>query len=113
MAKIAFWIMSGPDQEEKVIAALRFATRLKTVRKQDVQVYVYGPALRLVTGGNPDVRKLLDALVHDAVPLQACPVNAEQVGIPHDALEAVGVSLRSAGEVMVELVEQGYQVIGV
>ncbi|MCL8206601.1 MAG: DsrE family protein [Actinomycetia bacterium] len=113
MAKLAFWIMSGPDQAAKALAALRLADRLKSVRHQEVQVYLYGPGVRLAVEGDEAVRQALRDLGGHEVPVQACPVNVQQLGLAEDAVRGAGVGLRPAGEVLVELVEQGYQVIGV
>jgi hypothetical protein len=113
LARIAFWIMSGPDQSAKALAALRLADRLKTVRGQDVQVYLYGPGVRLAVEGEEAVRQAFHELGGHDVPVQACPVNVQQLGLAEEAVRGAGVGLRPAGEVLVELIEQGYQVIGV
>lgn len=114
MAKIAFWITAGPDQMGKALTGLRLAERLKTVRgEKDVQVYLFGPGVRLTTDGNADVQAALKALRGAEVAVQACPANVQQMGLDEAAVLATGVGLRPAGEVLIELVDQGYQVIGV
>lgn len=113
MAKIAFWITAGPNLEAKALAGLRLALRLKTVRHQDVQVFLYGPGLELAASDSPLVREALKTLREAEVAMGACPVNAKSLGISEDVVVGAGVGLRAAGEVLVELVDQGYQVIGI
>ncbi len=113
MAKIAFWITAGPDQVAKAMSGLRLAERLKITRGQDVKVYLFGPGVALADGSVPEVTEALAALRAGEVEVQACPNNVAQLGLDGAVIEGHGVGLRPAGEVLVELVEEGYQVIGV
>ncbi len=114
MAKIAFWITAGPDQAGKALSGLRLAERLRTVRQQeDVQVYLFGPGVQLTTSDNPQIQEALKDLRAASVTVQACPANVKQMNLDEAAVQATGVALRPAGEVLVELVDQGYQIIGV
>jgi hypothetical protein len=113
MAKIAFWITAGPDQAAKAMSGLRLAERLKTTRGQDVKVYLFGPGVALGQSDIPEVVKALEDLRVGEVGVQACPANVEQLGLDRAAIEAHGIGLRPAGEVLVELVEEGYQIVGV
>ena len=114
MAKIAFWITAGPDQAPKALSGLRLAQRLRTTRdEKDIQVYLFGPGVQLSTTDNPQIQEVLKDLREASVTVQACPANVKQMGLNEDAVLATGVKLRPAGEVLVELVDNGFQVIGV
>ncbi len=114
MAKIAFWITAGPDQPMKALSGLRLAQRLRTTRDQkDVQVYLFGPGVALTTDSNPQIQEVLKDLREASVSVQACPANVKQMGLDEKAVLATGTTLRPAGEVLVELVDQGYQIVGV
>lgn len=114
MAKIAFWITTGPDQPMKALSGLRLAQRLRTTRDQkDVQVYLFGPGVALTTDQNPQIQEVLKDLRDASVTVGACPANVKQLGLDEAAVSATGVVLRPAGEVLLELVDQGYQVVGV
>lgn len=113
MAKIAFWVTAGQDLEAKALAGLRLAARLKTARQQEVQVYLFGPGVGLAVSESPAVQSALKDLREADVAVGACPANVENMGLDTMAVSAVGVGLRPAGEVMIELVENGYQVIGI
>lgn len=114
MAKIAFWITAGPDQAMKALTGLRLAQRLRTTRDQkDVQVYLFGPGVALTTDQNPQIQEALSDLREASVTVQACPANVKQLELDEEAVLATGTTLRPAGEVLLELVDAGYQVIGV
>ncbi|MCL5063667.1 MAG: DsrE family protein [Firmicutes bacterium] len=114
MAKIAFWITAGPDQAPKAMAGLRLAQRLRTVRDQkEVEVYLFGPGVRLTTDPNPGIQEVLQDLKLADVRVGACPANVKQMGLDEEQVMASGAVLRPAGEVLVELVDAGYQIIGV
>ena len=113
MAKIAFWITAGPDQVGKAMSGLRLAERLKTNRGEDVKVYLFGPGVALGQSDIPEVVKVLEDLRAGEVGVQACPANVEQLGLDQATIEAHGINLRPAGEVLVELVEAGYQIVGI
>lgn len=114
MAKIAFWITAGPDQAQKALSGLRLAQRLRTVRDQkDVRVYLFGPGVGLTLDSNPQIQEVFKDLREAPVSVEACPANVKQMGLDEEAVVAAGVTLRPAGEVLVELTDAGYQVIGV
>ena len=114
MAKIAFWITAGPDQANKALSALVLAQRLRTVRhQQDVEVYLFGPGVALTTAGIPAIQQALAALKESEVRTRACPANVRQMGLDEQVVSATGVVLEPAGAVIVDLVDQGYQIIGV
>ncbi|MCY0878889.1 MAG: DsrE family protein [Firmicutes bacterium] len=114
MAKIAFWITAGPELEAKAVAGLRLAERLKTGRHADVEVFLYGPGLHLTTSPSPAIQEALGALKQAAVAMGACPVNVKTMGLEDDVVAAAGVQLRRrAVDALLELVEQGYQIIGI
>ncbi len=114
MAKIAFWITAGPDQAAKALTGLRLAQRLRTTRgEKDVQVYLFGPGVQLTTTDNPKIQEALRDLREASVTMEACPANVKQLELDEDAVLATGVQLRPAGEALLELVDNGFQVIGV
>jgi len=114
MAKIAFWITAGPDQSGKALSGLRLAERLRTIRGQkDVQVYLFGPGVRLTTDGDSNIAQALKDLQLADVSVGACPANVKQMGLDETRVVASGAVLRPAGEVLVDLVEAGYQIIGI
>jgi hypothetical protein len=113
MAKLAFWITAGPDLESKALAGLRLASRLKTVRQQDVKVYLFGPGVALAASSSEDVAAALESLREAGVPVGACPANVKSMGIDEQLVLNAGVELNPAGEVLIDWVETGYQVIGI
>ncbi|MCY0899827.1 MAG: DsrE family protein [Firmicutes bacterium] len=114
MANIAFWITAGPELEGKALAALRLAERLKTVRQQNVEVFLYGPGLQLTQSLSPAIQDALASLREATVSMGACPVNVQTMGVAEDVVAAAGVDLkRRAVDALIELVEGGYQIIGI
>jgi len=114
MARIAFWITAGPELADKAVAGLRLAERLATARQQEVTVFLYGPGVKLVGSDRADVAEALAALRTGSVPMNACPFNVKMVGMDPDVVSQAGVSVdKTAGEVLIQLVEDGYQVIGI
>lgn len=111
MAKLAFWITAGPELEAKVLSGIVLASRLKKNRGQDVEVYFFGPGVELVGKPSPKVAEALamlrDAEVHGGY----CPFNAEQFGV-EEAVSGAGLHGEAAGEALIRLVEDGYQVVG-
>ncbi|WP_276938544.1 DsrE family protein [Ferrimicrobium acidiphilum] len=113
MAKIAFWITAGPDQADKALSGLRLAQRLRANRAQDTRVYLFGPGVALGESSIPAVVAVLEDLRNSEVPVQACPANVEQMGLDEKVITGRGIELEPAGNVMIELVESGYQIVGV
>jgi hypothetical protein len=113
MAKIAFWITAGTDLESKALAGLRLATRLKTVRQQDVKVYLFGPGVGLAASDSPQLVSALTDLRAAGVPLGACPANVKMMGLDEAVVLAAGAELTPAGEVLIDYVESGYEVVGI
>ncbi|MCL5052919.1 DsrE family protein [Ferrimicrobium acidiphilum] len=113
MAKIAFWITAGPDQADKALSGLRLAQRLRANRAQDTRVYLFGPGVALGESSIPAVVAVLEDLRKSEVPVQACPANVEQMGLDEKVITGRGIELEPAGNVMIELVESGYQIVGV
>ena len=112
MAKVAFWVTAGGGLEGKALSAIRLATRLKSQRQQDVEVYFFGPGVELMGRATGDLRDGVDALFAASVPAGVCPFNAQQFGV-EDALRTRGFRMEPAGEALVRLVDEGYQVVGV
>ncbi len=111
MAKIAFWITAGPDQSDKALAGIRLAQRMKDHRGQDMEVYFFGPGVKLLGDPPPAVKSALDDLFASGSPIGICPANAEQFGIKDD-LAVQGYRMEPAGEALMRLVESGYHVVG-
>ncbi|AUW95142.1 MAG: hypothetical protein C7B44_01165 [Sulfobacillus thermosulfidooxidans] len=112
MAKIAFWITAGPGLEEKVLANLVLAGRLKANRNQDIEVYFFGPGVKLAGQAEGHLAEALKTLSSGQVPMGACPFNADQYGVTTTVTEQ-GIHMEPAGEALVRLTEQGYQIVGV
>lgn len=112
MAKIAFWVTAGPALQDKVLPNLVLANRMKTMRQQDVQVYFFGPGVELAGKAEGRLAEALATLGQSEVPMGACPANAEQYGVVTSVTDK-GVNMEPAGEALVRLIEQGYQVVGV
>ncbi|MBX5465945.1 MAG: DsrE family protein [Firmicutes bacterium] len=112
MAKIAFWITAGPELAEKVLPNLVMAERLKKQRGQEVEVYFFGPGIRLAAEAEGRMKEAIEALRSADIPMRACPAIADQYGVSARMTEQ-GIVLEPAGQVLVQLVESGYQVVGV
>lgn len=111
MVKLAFWITAGPELEEKALSGLILAGRLKANRGQAMEVYLFGPGLRLVTSPTARIKEALDKLREFEVPVGFCPANAKQQNA-EDAMSASGYRPEPAGEAIVRLVEEGYEIVG-
>ena len=111
MVKVAFWITSGPDQEEKVLSGLNIAARMKANRGQTTEVYLYGPAVQLIGEGTEATREKIKALKEAGVPVGHCPANAKAYQV-EKSIEDQGIYAQAAGEVMIRLVEEGFSVVG-
>ncbi len=112
MAKIAFWITAGPSLSDKALANIVLAGRLKANRNQDIEVYFFGPGVELAGKAEGMLAESLKKLNEGNVPMAACPFNADQYGVT-ESITASGVKMEPAGEALVRLVEQGYQIVGV
>ena len=111
MTKIASWITAGPGQEGKALAGVRIAARLKQAGKAETKVVFFGPGVQLLDQATGDLHEALEALKGQGVPIVACQFNAQQLGAT-DRLKEYGVDLLAAGDVLVQLTEEGYQVVG-
>lgn len=112
MSKIAFWITAGPDLRDKALANMVLAGRLKANRQQDVEVYFFGPGVQLAGSNDEAVTQALKILTEGQVSLGACPFNAEQYGVTQTVGDQ-GIRMEPAGEALVRLTQEGYQIIGV
>lgn len=112
MAKIAFWITAGPELEGKALSAMILASRLKKLRQQDVEVYFFGPGVALVGHPSEKIQEAINSLKDAEVRGSFCPANAQQFGV-EEAVTANGLHGEPAGEAVVRLIEEGYEVIGV
>ncbi len=111
MTKIASWITAGPGQEGKALAGVRIAARLRQSGRAETKVIFFGPGVQLLDQATGELREALEALKGAGSPLIACQFNAKQLGA-EDRLTAYGVSLEPAGDVLIQLTEEGYQVVG-
>lgn len=111
MAKLAFWITAGPESEGKALAGMILASRLKKLRQQEVEVYFFGPAVGMVGSPGDKLKEALDALKDADVRGGFCPANAQQFGV-ETVLTANGLHGEPAGEAIVRLAEEGYQIVG-
>jgi hypothetical protein len=112
MAKIAFWITAGPSLQDKALANAVLAGRLKTMRNQDIQVYFFGPGVELAGKTDGPMAEAIKTLAQGEVPMGACPFNAEQYGVTTTVTDK-GIKMEPAGEALIRLVEEGYQIVGV
>ncbi|MHB1612293.1 MAG: DsrE family protein [Sulfobacillus sp.] len=112
MAKIAFWITAGPTLQDKALANTVLAGRLKIHRNQDVQVYFFGPGVQLAGQTEGPMAEALKTLSDSSVPMGACPFNAEQYGVTATVTDK-GIVMEPAGEALVRLIDEGYQIVGV
>jgi hypothetical protein len=111
MAKIASWITAGPGQEGKALAGVRIAARLRQSGRAETKVIFFGPGVQLLDEATGELHEAIESLKGAGVPILACQFNAQQLGAT-DRLKAYGVDLQGAGDVLVELTEEGYQVVG-
>ncbi|MCI0182998.1 MAG: DsrE family protein [Acidibacillus sp.] len=111
MAKLAFWITAGPELEEKALSGIILASRLKQNRGQDVEVYFFGPGVKLVGSESERVKGALAMLQEAKVHGGFCPFNAQQYEV-ETAVSAAGLHGEQAGEALIRLAESGYQIIG-
>ena len=111
MTKIASWITAGPGQEGKALAGVRIAARLKQNGRAETKVVFFGPGVQLLDEATGDLREAIESLRGQGVPILACQFNAQQLGAT-ERLKAYGVDLQGAGDVLVQLTEEGYQVVG-
>lgn len=110
MARLAFLVVSGPDQIDRALPGLHMAERVKTQRGAEVQVLFFGPGVRLLASGDPRVKERVDALRAAGITPQACRGNAEMFSVVSE-VEALDVQLSMAGQVVTGWAEQGYTVL--
>lgn len=111
MTKIASWITAGPGQEGKALAGVRIAARLRQSRRAETKVVFFGPGVQLLDQASGELREALESLKGAGSPIIACQFNAKQLGA-EERLKNYGVSLEPASDVLVQLTEEGYQVVG-
>jgi hypothetical protein len=112
MARIAFWITAGRDQEKKALTGLRLAGRLRSAGQEDVRVFLYGPGLEVAVDGGEGEAAL--RALNGVARVQACPHNATHQGIAHELLLDRGVSLdQTVSANIIDWTEAGFQIIGV
>ncbi|QSO48672.1 hypothetical protein [Alicyclobacillus mengziensis] len=84
---------------------------MKKNRGQDVEVYFFGPGVELVGKPSDKVKEALTMLRNAEVYGGYCPFNAQQFDV-ESAVSGEGLHGEPAGEALVRLIEEGYQVVG-
>ncbi len=98
----------------KVLSGLRLAARLVELKDQEVRIFLYGPGVRPAESDDRELQKALADCAAALIPVGACPVNAERIGVDMAPIADRGAQLdQRAVDAMVQLIEDGYQVIGV
>lgn len=88
------------------------AARLRSQRGADARVFFFGPGVRLAGSPEGPVVEALKALHEAEVPTGACTFQAQQFGVAQNLTDG-GIDLEPAGEVILRLTEEGYQIVGI
>ncbi|OBS10522.1 DsrE family protein [Acidihalobacter prosperus] len=113
MAKLAIVLLSDMKDPVKVEMALRFTSvALKQNRLEDIRFFFFGPGVR-VPGqlkDDPVLRPVLDDLLASGVTTLACIYNARGLG-EEDNLREAEIQMQAIGADLVNVVDQGYQMM--
>lgn len=113
MGKLAVVLLSDMKDPLKVEMALQFTlVALRERRLEDIRFFFFGPGVRVPeqVADNDRIRALLDALLEAEITTLACVFNARELGQDR-RLSELEIVLKDIGTDLVDVVEQGYQVM--
>lgn len=113
MGKLAVVLLSDMRDRVKVEMALQFTlVALQERRLEDIRFFFFGPGVQVPeqAEGDPRIRPLLDALLESEIVTLACVFNARELG-QDQRLSELEVTMKNIGTDLVDMVEQGYQVM--
>lgn len=113
MAKLAVVLLSDMTDPVKVEMALRFTmVAHKQHRLEDIRFFFFGPGVR-VPGQiweDANLRPALDELLSSGITTLACIYNARGLG-EEDHLRDAEIQMQSIGTDLVQVIDQGYQMM--
>jgi len=108
MAKLVVLVLSDPKDQRKVLTALKFAKMARESDElEDVKLIISAQAVGIFK--DAAFKEVIDE-VRSAVPVMACRMNVEGVGVVKEA-ESYGIPLAPVGKELIRLVKEGYEVI--
>lgn len=113
MAKLAIVLLSDMKDPVKVEMALRFATvAAKQNRLEDIRFFFFGPGVRVPgqVREDPALKPAFDELLASGIATLACIYNARGLGEEAHLREAE-IQMQAIGADLVNVVDQGYQVM--
>lgn len=113
MAKLAIVLLSDMKDPVKVEMALRFALVAHAKeRLDDIRFFFFGPGVQVPAQlrGHDELGSVLRELLDAGIATLACIYNARQLG-QMDALREAEIQTQAIGDDLVQVVDQGYQVM--
>ncbi|MCL4474815.1 MAG: DsrE family protein [Nitrospirae bacterium] len=107
MAKLVVLILSDPKDQRKIFTGLKFA---KVAREsgelEDVRLIISAQAVGIFK--ELAFKEVIDE-IKSAVPVMACKMNVEGVGVV-DEVESYGIPLAPVGKELIRFIKEGYVV---
>lgn len=108
MAKLVVLILSDPKDQRKIFTGLKFAKLARESGElEDVQLIVSAQAVGVFK--DTAFKEVIDE-VKAAVPVMACKMNVESVGVVKE-VESNGIPLAPVGKELIQFIKKGYEVI--
>lgn len=107
MAKLVVLILSDPKDQRKIFTGLKFAKMARESGElEDVQLIVSAQAVGVFK--DTAFKEVIDE-VKAAVPVMACKMNVESVGVIEE-VESYGITLAPVGKELIRFIKEGYVV---
>lgn len=113
MSKLAIVLLSDMKDPVKVEMAMRFAlVAKKQNRLEDIRFFFFGPGVQVPAqlAGHPELEQSLTELLESGIAVLACIYNARQLQ-QEAVLTAREIQMQAIGADLVNVIDQGYQVM--
>ncbi len=108
MAKLVVLVLSDPKDERKIFTGLKFAKMAKESGElEDVKLVISAQAVGVFK--DMAFKEVIDE-VKTAVPVMACKMNADAIGVAKE-VESYGIPLAPVGKELIKLIKDGYVVV--
>ena len=108
MAKLVVLILSDPKDQRKVFTGLKFAKMARESGElEEVKLIISAQAVGIFK--DLAFKEVIDE-VKAAVPVMACKMNVESVGVVKE-VESYGIPLAPVGKELIQFIKEGYEVI--
>lgn len=108
MAKLVVLVLSDPKDKRKIVTGMKFAKMAKESGElEDVKLIVSAQAVGIFK--DESFKEVIEE-AKSAVPVVACKMNAEGVGVNKE-VESLGIALAAVGKELITYINGGYEVI--